>query len=97
MEKSSPGRLVWNHSTHIPGLIPILERLCKLDGIVTVTPGVIGRSKGHIPNLQIRISVPIRGGFKAIARHGKTVQEVFILTELEKEQLESAIAVAMRK
>ncbi|BAZ15455.1 hypothetical protein NIES4071_73270 [Calothrix sp. NIES-4071] len=97
MEKPSPGRLVWNHSTHISGLIPILERLCKQDGIVTVTPGVIGRSKGHIPSLQIRISVPIRGGFKAIARHGKTVQEVFILTELEKEQLESAIAIAMRK
>jgi hypothetical protein len=97
MDKSSPGRLVWNHSTHIAGLIPILERLCKLDGIVTVTPGVIGRAKGHSPSLQIRISVPIRGGFKAIARHGKTVQEVFILTELEKEQLESAIAVAMRK
>jgi hypothetical protein len=47
--------------------------------------------------MQIRISVPIRGGFKAIARHGKTVQEIFILTELEQEQLENAIAVAMKK
>ncbi|RUR85697.1 DUF2103 domain-containing protein [Chlorogloeopsis fritschii PCC 9212] len=96
---SSPknGRLVWNHSTHIPGLIPILERLCKQDGIQTITPGQIGRVKGHCPNLQLRVSVPIRGGFKAIARHGKTVQEVFILTTLPQNQLEEAIAIAMRQ
>ncbi|GAA6623132.1 DUF2103 domain-containing protein [Scytonema sp. NUACC26] len=97
MTKPSEGRLVWNHSTHISGLIPILERLIQQNGIQTVTPGVIGRVKGHCPHLQLRVSVPIRGGFKAIARHGKTVQEVFILTNLDKEQLEEAISVAMRK
>ncbi len=91
------GRLVWNHSTHIPGLIPILERLCKLDGIQTVTPGKIGRVKGHCPKMQLRVSVPILGGFKVIARHGKTVQEVFILTTLPQEQFEEAIAIAMQK
>ncbi|MER3435744.1 MAG: hypothetical protein C4288_20755 [Leptolyngbya sp. ERB_1_1] len=41
---------------------------------------------------KLKISVPIRGGFKAIARQGKTVQEVFILTTLNQDQLESAIA-----
>jgi hypothetical protein len=97
MTKPSEGRLVWNHSTHITGLIPILERLIRQNGIQTVTPGVIGRVKGHCPHLQLRVSVPIRGGYKAIARHGKTVQEVFILTNLDKEQLEEAISVAMRK
>lgn len=97
MTKPSEGRLVWNHSTHISGLIPILERLIKQNGIQTVTPGEIGRVKGHCPHLQLRVSVPIRGGFKVIARHGKTVQEVFILTNLDKEQLEEAISVAMRK
>jgi hypothetical protein len=97
MDNPSPGRLVWNHSTHIDGLIPILERLCKHEGIQTVTPGVIGRAKGHSPSLQIRVSVPIRGGFKLIARHGKTFQEVFIVTDLDKEKLEAAIAIAMRK
>ncbi|KAF3890518.1 MULTISPECIES: DUF2103 domain-containing protein [Nostocales] len=97
MTKPSEGRLVWNHSTHISGLIPILERLIKQNGIQTVTPGEIGRVKGHCPHLQLRVSIPIRGGFKVIARHGKTVQEVFILTNLDKEQLEEAISVAMRK
>ncbi|MBD2677443.1 MULTISPECIES: DUF2103 domain-containing protein [Nostoc] len=89
-------RLVWNHSTHISGLIPILERLCQQDGIQTVTPGVIGRVKGHCPKMQLRVSVPIRGGYKVIARQGKTVQEVFILTILTQEQLEAALAIAMK-
>ncbi|MEB3182595.1 MAG: DUF2103 domain-containing protein [Nostocaceae cyanobacterium] len=97
MGKPTDGRLVWNHSTHISGLIPVLERLCKLDGIQTITPGVIGRVRGHSPKLQLRVSVPIRGGFKLIARHGKTVQEVFILTVLAQDSLEDAIAVALKK
>ncbi len=89
-------RLVWNHSTHISGLISILERLCQQDGIQTVTPGVIGRVRGHCPKMQLRVSVPIRGGYKVIARQGKTVQEVFILTTLTQEQLEAALAIAMK-
>lgn len=89
---SDSGRLVLNHSTHIPGLIPVLKRLIHCSGIRTVTPGVIGRAKSHSPRLVLKVSVPIRGGFKVIARQGKTVQEVFILTALEQEQLEGAIA-----
>ncbi|AFY85868.1 DUF2103 domain-containing protein [Chroococcidiopsis thermalis] len=85
------GRLVWNHSTHISGLIPVLERLTRIDGIQTITPGVIGRVKGHSPKMQLRISVPIRGGFKLIARQGKTVQEVFILTTLSQDELVTAV------
>ncbi len=96
MPKPTDGRLVWNHSTHIPGLIPILERLCRQEGIMTVTPAVIGRVKGHVPKMQLRVSVPIRGGHKVIARQGKTVQEVFVLTNLSQDQLKNAIAVAMK-
>ncbi|GAB4343368.1 MAG: DUF2103 domain-containing protein [Cyanophyceae cyanobacterium] len=90
------GRLVWNHSTHLSGLIPVLERLIKLDGIGTVTPGVLANGRGNCPQLQVRVSVPIRGGFKAIARKGKGIQEVFVLTTLEKPDLEAAIAIALR-
>lgn len=96
MGKPTDGRLVWNHSTHISGLIPILERLCQQEGIQTVTPAVIGRVKGHCPKMQLRVSVPILGGYKVIARQGKTVQEVFILTTLEQDKLELAIAIAMK-
>lgn len=95
MAKSQKGRLVWNHSTHIDGLIPILERLLDITEITTVTPGVISRSKSHSPKMQLKISVPIRGGFKVIARCGKTVQEVFILTTLTQPELEDAIRYAL--
>jgi hypothetical protein len=41
--------------------------------------------------MKLKISVPIRGGFKLIARCGKSVQEVFVLTELDQAQLEEII------
>lgn len=89
---ASDGRLVWNHSTHLAGLIPVLEKLVKYQGINTITPGRIRQTRSHIPKLKLKISVPIRGGYKVIARQGKTVQEVFVLTILEQAELEQAIA-----
>ncbi|MBE9171437.1 DUF2103 domain-containing protein [Pleurocapsales cyanobacterium LEGE 06147] len=92
MSNSSGGRLVWNHSTHLPGLIPLLEKLTTCQGIRTITPGEICSVRGHCPQLKLRISVPIRGGYKVIARQGKTVQEVFIITDLTQDELNRAIA-----
>ncbi|NJO80377.1 MAG: metal-binding protein [Cyanobacteria bacterium RM1_2_2] len=94
MKNAEPpkGRVVWNHSTHLPGLIPILERLTEQAGIQTITPAVLGRTRSHAPKLQLKVSVPIRGGFKLIARKGKTFQEVFVLTGLSQLELESTIA-----
>ncbi len=96
MGKPSGGRIVFNHSTHIPGLIAILEKLALYEGVNTITPGVIGRARGHCPKMTLKISVPIRGGFKVIARQGKTVQEVFIITELSQTELEAALAASLR-
>lgn len=86
------GRLVWNHSTHLPGLIPILERLITQEGIGTVTPAVISHGRSRQPHLLLKVSVPILGGYKLIARKGKTTQEVFVLTDLDRLDLEAAIA-----
>lgn len=96
MRDTPGGRLVWNHSTHLPGLIPILERLTQVPGITTITPAVIGRAKSNTPELKIKVSIPIRGGFKLIARKGKTFQEVFVLTTLSQGELEGAIAQVLR-
>jgi hypothetical protein len=90
-DDATPGRLVWNHSTHLPGLIPILKRLTQVPGISTITPAVIGRTKSHMPNFKIKLSAEIRGGYKLIARKGKMFQEVFVLTELSREDLLAAI------
>jgi hypothetical protein len=84
-------RLVMNHSTHLPGLIAVLEKLSRHDGIQTITPGVICPVRAHVPHMKLRVSVPIRGGFKIIARAGKIAQEVFILTTLQQAELEGII------
>lgn len=97
MRHSTNGRLVLNHSTHIPGLIAVLENLCKQDGIQTITPGVIGSVRSHTPRLTLKISIPIRGGFKVLARLGKTVQEVFIVTHLPQDELQGAITAVLAK
>lgn len=91
------GRLVLNHSTHIPGLIAILDKLTACAGMQTITPGVIGRAKGHCPKLQLKVSVPILGGYKLIARAGKTFQEVFIITHCSQTELEDAIAQLLKR
>ena len=81
------GRLVLNHSTNIEGLIPILKKLALNINIKTVTPAIISRVRGRSSKLDIRLSVKTISGYNAIARKGRTAQEVFISTDLSKEEL----------
>jgi len=87
------GRLVLNHSANIEGLIPILKRLVLDVNIKSITPGVISRVRGRTSKLIIRLSVKTVNGYKAIARKGKTAQEVFISTDLSKDELKRIIDV----
>jgi hypothetical protein len=82
------GRLVITHSTYLEGLIPLLRRLAVAAGIDTVTPAVIGRVRSRSVGLRLRISSPIRGGFKLVARQGNSVQEVFVVTGLGQQGLQ---------
>ena len=91
------GRLVLNHSTNIEGLIPVLQKLALDINIKTITPAVISRAKGRSPKLTIRLSVKTINGYKAIARKGKTAQEVFISTDLSKDELKQIIDIYNRK
>tara|TARA_B100000401_G_scaffold413236_1_gene333242 strand:- start:816 stop:1088 length:273 start_codon:yes stop_codon:yes gene_type:complete len=85
------GRLVLNHSTNLEGLIPILQKLSQNIAIKTVTPAIISRVKGRSSKLIIRVSVKTISGYKAIARKGKTAQEVFISTDLSKDELKKLL------
>jgi len=85
------GRLVLNHSTNLEGLIPILQKLSLNENIKTITPATISRVKGRSFKLIIRLSVKTINGYKAIARKGKTAQEVFISTDLNKNELNQII------
>ncbi|MEM6869354.1 MAG: DUF2103 domain-containing protein, partial [Cyanobacteria bacterium P01_C01_bin.121] len=59
--------------------------------VKTITPAVISRVKSNAPKFRLKVSVPITGGFKLIARHRTSAQEVFVVTDLSKAELESAI------
>jgi hypothetical protein len=85
------GRVVITHSTYIEGLVPVLRRLAQVPGIDTVTPAVICRVKGRSPILRLRISAPITGGHKLVARLGSSAQEVFVVTSMDKDQLQISL------
>ena len=91
LKKFKLGRLVLNHSTNIEGLIPILKKLALNLDIRTITPAAISRVRGRSSKLIIRLSVKTINGYKAIARKGKTAQEVFISTDLSKDELKQII------
>ena len=96
-KKIKLGRLVLNHSTNIEGLIPILQKIALENNIKTITPAVISRARGRSSKLIIRLSVKTINGYKAIARKGNTAQEVFISTELSKDELKEIIDLYNKK
>jgi hypothetical protein len=85
------GRVVITHSTYLEGLIPLLRRLAQQPGIDTVTPAVISRVKGRAANLRLRVSAPILGGYKLLARRGNSAQEVFVTTHWSRELLQEQL------
>ncbi|QVL54164.1 MAG: hypothetical protein KFB97_07705 [Cyanobium sp. M30B3] len=85
------GRLVVTHSTYLEGLIPLLKRLSALPGVETVTPAVISRVRGRSPTLRLRVSTPIIGGHKLVARRGASAQEVFVVTGWSRDQLQQEL------
>ncbi len=88
-------RLVWNHSTHLSGLIPILNVFVS-KSYPNRNAGSDWAGKRSLPENATTCLSPIRGGYKVIARQGKTVQEVFILTPLAQSELETALAIPMK-
>ncbi|MCP9831357.1 hypothetical protein KBZ14_07250 [Synechococcus sp. HJ21-Hayes] len=90
------GRLVITHSTYLDGLIPLLRRLVRSPEIDTITPAVISRVRGRAPELRLRVSIPITGGWKLVARRGSSAQEVFVVTGLDQAGLEALIAQTMQ-
>ncbi|MAR08310.1 MAG: hypothetical protein CL862_14605 [Cyanobium sp. NAT70] len=85
------GRVVITHSTYLEGLIPWLKALSNEASIQTITPAVISRVRGRSNGLQLRVSVPIRGGFKLMARRGTSAQEVFVVTTMDRDGLQKLV------
>ncbi|MFM7676256.1 MAG: DUF2103 domain-containing protein [Synechococcus sp.] len=85
------GRVVITHSTYVEGLVPLLRKLARQPGIDTVTPAVITRVRGRSPELRLRVSTPITGGHKLVARRGSSAQEVFVVTRCSREELQALL------
>jgi hypothetical protein len=72
------------HST-IQGLVPLLEKLTKLPAIKAIIPGRIKPIIGNYPEIKLEFKMKTPSGFKCLAKSGRAVQEVFIITnEVEK-------------
>ena len=90
------GKLKVEHSI-LEGVRDLLERLLAANpAIRSVIPGVIRPVRDAKGEVKIRITVPTTNGWKAIALSAGARQELFISTDLSKEQLEDAIRQALR-
>ncbi len=85
------GRLVQNHSTHIDGLIKWLKKIASNQSIKTVTPASLSKTNGKGEKLSIKVTIKTNEGFKLLARKGKLVQEVFLVTHLNEAEIKEII------
>ena len=81
------GRLVQNHSTHIEGLIKWLKKIATRSEIKTVTPASLSKTKSRGEKLILKVTVKTNEGYKLLARKGKLVQEVFLVTKLKESEI----------
>lgn len=93
--RAAQGRLKIEHSI-IDGLRPVLERLlAENQAIRSIVPGVIRQVRDAKGQPVIRVTVATTNGWKGIALSAGARQELFISTELAKEELEQRIRKAL--
>ena len=89
--RTAGDRLKVEHSI-IEGVRGILEDLLAANpAIRSVIPGVIRPVRDARGKVKMRVTVPTQNGWKAIALSAGARQELFISTELAKEDLEAAL------
>jgi hypothetical protein len=92
--RTAKDRLKIEHSI-IDGVRPILEELlAAMPEIRSIIPGVIRPVRDARGKVKMRVTVPTQNGWKAIALSAGARQELFISTELTKEQIEAGFAKA---
>ncbi len=81
------GRLVQNHSTYIEGLLKWLKKIAESSEVKTVTPASLSKTNGRGEKLVLKVTVKTKEGYKLLGRKGKLVQEVFIVTTMDKYEI----------
>ena len=85
------GRLVQNHSTNIEGLIKWLKKIAESKEVKTVIPASLCKANGRGEKLLLKVTIKTNEGFKLLARKGKLVQEVFLVTNLDETKVKEII------
>ena len=92
--RTSKDRLKIEHSI-IDGVREILLELLEANQeIRSIIPGVIRPVRDARGKVKMRVTVPTQNGWKAIALSAGARQELFISTDLRKDQVEHAMAKA---
>src|SRR6266566_1817488 len=92
--RAAQNKLKIEHSI-IDGVRGMLERLLAANPeIRSIIPGVIRPVRDARGKVKVRVTVPTQNGWKAIALSAGARQELFISTDLGKEELETALAKA---
>ena len=90
--RAAQNKLKIEHSI-IDGVRKMLERLLESNPeIRSVIPGVIRPVRDARGKVQVHITVATQNGWKAISLSQGARQELFISTDLKKEELEQALA-----
>ena len=89
--RKAQGRLKVEHSI-VDGVREVLERLLDQNpSIRSIIPGVIRPVRDARGTVRIRVTVPTTNGWKAIALSAGARQELFVSTDLAKDDLERAV------
>lgn len=90
--RTAQGKLKIEHSI-IDGVRHLMTRLLDENpGVIrSVIPGVIRQVRDARGPVKLHVTVPTTNGWKAIALSAGARQELFISTELKKEQLEALL------
>ena len=92
--RTAKNRLKIEHSI-IDGVREILEELLAANPeIRSIIPGVIRPVRDARGKVKVRITVPTQNGWKGIALSAGARQELFISTDLTKEEIEKALVKA---
>ena len=89
--RKAQGRLKVEHSI-LDGVRAVLERLLEENAAIrSIIPGVIRPVRDAKGEVRIRVTVATTNGWKAIALAAGARQELFVSTDLPKDQLDQAI------
>lgn len=95
--RKAQGKLKIEHSI-IDGVKHLLERLLADNPeIRSVIPGVIRPVRDARGEIKVHVTVQTTNGWKAIALSGGARQELFISTDLTKEDLEERLRLAVSR